>query len=144
MGYPNKLVPMTDVHGQPQQGGYLPAEIWHAYMAAVTEGEACAQFPSPTEPLSYQPFFGKFASTGQSSAKEGLEGEESTKTNKPSTPGEKHTPASEKPSSGGNVEHGQGTPAPRAREPAEPAPTPTEKAPAPPVGGTGGAEPPKH
>ena len=32
MGYPNKRVSMTDVHGEPQQGGYLPAEIWHAYM----------------------------------------------------------------------------------------------------------------
>ena len=64
MGYPNKRVPMTDVHGEPQQGGYLPAEIWHAYMAAVTEGEPCAEFPAPTEQISYQPFFGKFASTG--------------------------------------------------------------------------------
>src|SRR4029077_6806419 len=36
MGYPKQNIPMTDVHGQPQQGGYLPAEIWHTYMAAVT------------------------------------------------------------------------------------------------------------
>jgi penicillin-binding protein 1A len=67
MGYPNKRVSMTDVHGEPQQGGYLPAEIWHAYMAAVTEGQKCAEFPPATEPISYQPFFGKFASTGESS-----------------------------------------------------------------------------
>ena len=33
MGYPNRRVSMTDVHGEPQQGGYLPADIWHAYMA---------------------------------------------------------------------------------------------------------------
>ena len=39
---------MTDVHGEPQQGGYLPAEIWHAYMAAVTEGKPCVPFP-PTK-----------------------------------------------------------------------------------------------
>ena len=37
MGYPNRRVSMTDVHGEPQQGGYLPAEIWHAYMSAVVE-----------------------------------------------------------------------------------------------------------
>jgi penicillin-binding protein 1A len=156
MGYPKKDVPMTNVHGVPQQGGYLPAEIWHAYMAAVTEGEACAQFPSPTEPISYQPFFGKFASTGRSSSSESAESKESEKKNahKKSTPNEHHTPATtERPSGGGNGESGkhsesgesgQGTPAPRAREPVEPAPTPPAKAPAPPVGGTGGAEPPKH
>ena len=39
MGYPNKRLAMTDVHGEPQQGGYLPAEIWHAYMSAVTAGK---------------------------------------------------------------------------------------------------------
>jgi penicillin-binding protein 1A len=133
MGYPKQNVPMTDVHGEPQQGGYLPAEIWHAYMAAVTEGEACTEFPSPTEPISYQPFFGKFASTGQSSVKEGFESEEST--TKKSVPGAKHVPAPEKPAGGAT---------PRVREPAETAPAPTVKAPSPPVGGTGGAEPPKH
>ncbi|HXW58076.1 MAG TPA: transglycosylase domain-containing protein [Solirubrobacteraceae bacterium] len=65
MGYPNKRVSMTDVHGEPQQGGYLPAEIWHDYMAAVTEGKPCVPFPQPKEPLSYAPFFGKFATTGR-------------------------------------------------------------------------------
>jgi penicillin-binding protein 1A len=64
MGYPNKRVPMTDVHGEPQQGGYLPAEIWHAYMAAVTEGQPCAEFPPSKEAISYEPFYGKYASTG--------------------------------------------------------------------------------
>ena len=65
MGYPNKRVSMTDVHGEPQQGGYLPAEIWHAYMSAVTEGETCVSFSPSKEALSYQPFFGKFATTGE-------------------------------------------------------------------------------
>jgi penicillin-binding protein 1A len=66
MGYPNKRVSMTSVHGQSQQGGYLPAEIWHAYMSAVTEGKPCHDFPSTEESLSYEPFYGKFATTGQS------------------------------------------------------------------------------
>ncbi|HEY5342113.1 MAG TPA: transglycosylase domain-containing protein [Solirubrobacteraceae bacterium] len=65
MGYPNRRVSMTDVHGEPQQGGYLPAEIWHDYMASVTEGQSCIEFPQPKEPISYQPFFGKYASTGR-------------------------------------------------------------------------------
>jgi membrane carboxypeptidase/penicillin-binding protein len=64
MGYPNKRVSMTDVHGEPQQGGYLPAEIWHAYMAAVTEGKPCVEFPPSKEAISYEPFYGKYASTG--------------------------------------------------------------------------------
>jgi penicillin-binding protein 1A len=63
MGYPNKRVSMTDVHGEPQQGGYLPAEIWHDYMASVTEGQKCVEFPPATEPLVYQPFFSKFQTT---------------------------------------------------------------------------------
>jgi penicillin-binding protein 1A len=66
MGYPSREVPMTSVHGEPQQGGRLPADIWHAYMSAVTQGTPCVQFPSPTESLSYTPFFGKYATTGQS------------------------------------------------------------------------------
>jgi penicillin-binding protein 1A len=66
MGYPNKAIPMTDVHGEPQQGGYLPAEIWHDYMAEVV-GQNCVSFSPATEPITYQPFFGKFASTGRGS-----------------------------------------------------------------------------
>jgi penicillin-binding protein 1A len=64
MGYPNRRVSMTDVHGEPQQGGYLPAEIWHAYMAAVTEGQPCVEFPTYKEAISYEPFYGHYASTG--------------------------------------------------------------------------------
>jgi penicillin-binding protein 1A len=65
MGYPNKRVSMTDVHGEPQQGGYLPAEIWHAYMSAVEEGKRCVAFKPSSESISYQPFYGRFATTGQ-------------------------------------------------------------------------------
>jgi penicillin-binding protein 1A len=153
MGYPNKLVPMTDVHGEPQQGGYLPAEIWHAYMAAVTEGQSCTQFPTPTEPISYQPFFGKFATTGQPSTGESTEGKESEKKSGAHKPSERPTQAIEQPSGAGNDEsgkhagkgeNGQGPPAPHVSEPVEPAQAPATKAPTPPVGGTGGAEPPKH
>ncbi|HUA11446.1 MAG TPA: transglycosylase domain-containing protein [Solirubrobacteraceae bacterium] len=60
MGYPNSRVPMTDVQGEPQQGGALPAEIWKTYMEAVVEGQECEQFPQPTEPIEYHPFYGKY------------------------------------------------------------------------------------
>jgi penicillin-binding protein 1A len=84
MGYPNKRVSMTDVHGEPQQGGYLPAEIWHAYMSRVTEGKSCVEFPQPKEAISYQPFYGKYASTGQAQATQEGESESPTPTKKKS------------------------------------------------------------
>jgi penicillin-binding protein 1A len=86
MGYPNKRVSMTDVHGVPQQGGFLPAEIWHAYMAAVTEGKPCAEFPPSKEAISYRPFYGKYASTGEALAAAEARANEhqyQTKPNKP-------------------------------------------------------------
>ncbi len=154
MGYPIKATPMTDVHGEAQQGGYLAAEIWHTYMAAVTEGQPCVQFPSPTEPISYQPFFGKYATTGAASVKTPYEGEQVTSA-KPGTQkkkgaqGESHAPPVEEPGAGpagesekpaGAREPEQRTPAPAIHEPAQPMPKVAE----PRVGGTGGAEPPNR
>ncbi len=60
MGYPNKDTPMTDVHGEAQQGGYLAAEIWHTYMQPVVEGN-CVPLPTSTETIQYKPFLGHFA-----------------------------------------------------------------------------------
>jgi penicillin-binding protein 1A len=101
MGYPNKRIPMTDVHGEPQQGGYLPAEIWHDYMSAVV-GTRCVEFPAPTEPLVYQPFFGKFATTGKAvipSAPTGTAIEPSGKT-KPRHGAKSQTPGGGPPAAG--------------------------------------------
>jgi penicillin-binding protein 1A len=78
MGYPTKRVSMTDVHGEPQQGGYLPAEIWHAYMSSVEEGKTCVSFSPSKESISYEPFYGKFATTGQATAARESENEESS------------------------------------------------------------------
>ncbi len=64
MGYPNRRVSMTSVHGEPQQGGRLPADIWHDYMAAATENHPCAALHTSSTGISYQPFYGKFATTG--------------------------------------------------------------------------------
>ncbi len=94
MGYPNKDISMTDVHGEPQQGGYLPAEIWHTYMSEVV-GSDCVPFPKSSEAISYHPFFGKYASTGK--AVEATTATESgpagtTEKKKPSKPGGGATP----------------------------------------------------
>jgi penicillin-binding protein 1A len=126
MGYPNKRVSMTDVHGEPQQGGYLPAEIWHAYMAAVTEGKSCQSFRAPSESISYQPFFGKFATTGR------IESSQSGEASRPSEGPAKNTYHH---AGGGHSGHGEsrgghaggggsphsGTPTPRVKAPAAPA-----------------------
>jgi penicillin-binding protein 1A len=158
MGYPKSLVPMTDVHGEPQQGGYLPAEIWHAYMAAVTEGQSCTPFPQPKESLSFAPFYGKFSGTGESSA--GSSSEE-----RPGAGHSRHGRVSpehaESPAGGGShgAGRGRGTGEPGAGEHAQPRAAgpgahgggtggPVEhRAPGEPVahaGPTGGAEPPGH
>ncbi|MGN6373791.1 MAG: hypothetical protein ACTHM1_12535, partial [Solirubrobacteraceae bacterium] len=142
MGYPKSLVPMTDVHGEPQQGGYLPAEIWHTYMAAVTESQPCAQFEKAKEEISYSPFYGKFASTGASSSTSSSAEESSGATST-----EHHS-----------SEHGEApagahhvTPQSHAPPPEPHAPAPATEPPAPPSGGAGphgpaagGVAPPGH
>jgi hypothetical protein len=133
---------MTDVHGEPQQGGYLPAEIWHAYMAAVTEGQKCSEFPPPTEPLVYQPFFGKYESAGRSSqanenSEESFGGKESKREKKilekaklPHTTGPGQggggvgSAGGGGNGGGGNGNSGTGTPAPNAGGPSEEPATP--------------------
>jgi penicillin-binding protein 1A len=137
MGYPNKRVSMTDVHGEPQQGGYLPAEIWHAYMAAVTEGKPCVPFRQPHEAISYAPFFGKYATTGQSEASFGERGPASEA---PVARGRQHAAQRGRPGGGRALQHGEEHAAPHAA-PVTPAPVPPEPrhGSGPPVGRTGGA-----
>jgi penicillin-binding protein 1A len=117
MGYPNRRVSMTDVHGEPQQGGFLPAEIWHAYMTPVTEGHSCAPLHESNTGIEFKPFYGHYATTGQAIASQ----EEALESSKPTKPKTKHGPK----------------PAPQAAPKGPPSP-PTE---APSVEQTGGAAP---
>jgi penicillin-binding protein 1A len=152
MGYPNRRVPMTDVHGEPQQGGALPAVIWKTYMGAVTEDQPCAPLNQSSAGIEYRPFYGKYATTGRTQL----------------TPQLEFGPAAERPakrlphSTGG---HGQGNrhseravievqeapapkseqpPAPKAQVPAAPSPEPApsrepaQPAPSPSTGGPAG------
>jgi penicillin-binding protein 1A len=140
MGYPNKRVSMTDVHGEPQQGGYLPAEIWHDYMAAVTEGQSCVQFPAPKEAISYQPFFGKFATTGES-----LQSTQSSSETPETKPAKKHARSHGAPRTPAHEEAPEAheAPAPPSHTPSEPTTRPPVEthAPTPQPAPTGGAEP---
>ena len=127
MGYPNRRVSMTSVHGEPQQGGALPAEIWHAYMGAVTENQSCATFPQSIEPPSYQPFYGHYATTGQAQA--GEEAQAAEQGAKKQQKGAGRTPKATTPGGGG-------------RTPSEaPRPTPPPPPPEPTVRKNGGASP---
>ena len=136
MGYPNKRVSMTDVHGEPQQGGYLPAEIWHAYMAAVTEGKPCVSFPPSKEAISYEPFYGKYASTGLAqAAQEAASSPEHPAKKRP----QKHAAPTEPGAGHPNVPTEPPSPAPPARTPSGPAKHPAPEGPN--VKQTGGAAP---
>jgi penicillin-binding protein 1A len=86
MGYPNHRVSMTDVHGEVQQGGRLPAEIWHAYMGPATEGHPCAALHTDSAGITYQPFYGHYATTGRVEA-------EAKEAKKPKKHGHSHGPA---------------------------------------------------
>jgi membrane peptidoglycan carboxypeptidase len=142
MGYPNKRVSMTSVHGQPQQGGYLPADIWHAYMSSVTEGTPCVPFHQPSESISYKPFYGNYATTGRGESGQSGEAREFQGP---------EPPAPSNPLRGGARPHrnreGAGPHAPPGEPPTEaPGATPPAGAPTPPAanetpqqaGGAGG------
>jgi penicillin-binding protein 1A len=139
MGYPNKRVAMTDVHGEPQQGGALPAEIWHAYMSAVTEGTPCAPLHESSEGISYQPFYGKYAATGQAQAPENEFGS----TEHGATTGSNRSGGSPaNPGKGGAHGNGNGpSELPQRGAGAPPGPTSPRGGGEPTVGGTGGAGP---
>jgi penicillin-binding protein 1A len=68
MGYPNANISMDDVHGQPQFGGLLPAQIWHNFMSTIV-APPCAPLPNPADtPMTYVPFSGHFQQLGLASA----------------------------------------------------------------------------
>ena len=140
MGYPKHDVSMTDVHGEPQQGGFLPAEIWHTYMQPVTEGHPCAPLDESNAGIVYQPFFGHFATTGESAAPLGESAAPTVA--KPRHGHHAAAPGAGPAEPGGRGEPGAGE-APRESHPAEPEaapkPAPAEPQGEPTPGGGGGA-----
>ncbi|MGH2855335.1 MAG: transglycosylase domain-containing protein [Solirubrobacteraceae bacterium] len=132
MGYPKRDVPMTDVHGEAQQGGALPAVIWHDYMDPVV-GTHCVPFPQPTEPLTYQPFFGHYATTGEAAAPSAEA--ETSPTPKATGHKTRHTPGAATPGAGRETPGGGAEPHAGGGSPQE---TPAEPAGG---GGPGGGPP---
>jgi penicillin-binding protein 1A len=147
MGYPKRDIPMTDVHGEPQQGAFLTAEIWHTYMDPVV-GHHCVEFPQPTEPLVYRPFFGKYATLDQSAVPgTGLEASPGAGAGSPTAHGKSHrgkeaAPGKSKEAPAGGVEPRVGGGATTEETPVEPAApnhASTEPAAGTPAAGTPGA-----
>ena len=63
VGYPDAQVSMEATRIGSVAGGTWPAMIWHDFMTTA-KGDNCDDFPPPTEPAEFSPFFGKYASTG--------------------------------------------------------------------------------
>jgi penicillin-binding protein 1A len=49
VGYPDRQVPMTDVHGTRVTGGSFPAVIWQRFMEPAHEGLEAREFPAPPD-----------------------------------------------------------------------------------------------
>jgi len=60
IGYPDTHVEMRSVHGISVAGGTFPAMIWHDFMNVAHRG-FCDDFPQPTTPVQFSPFYGKYA-----------------------------------------------------------------------------------
>lgn len=68
VGFPNSTISMNDVNGLgPGFGGTLAAPIWHDYMLNATGGY-CGDFSQPASYFHGTAFFGRFATTGNSSS----------------------------------------------------------------------------
>ena len=63
VGYPKAQISMEATRIGSVAGGTWPAMIWHDFMITA-KGDDCDDFPAPTEPAQFSPFFGKYATTG--------------------------------------------------------------------------------
>jgi penicillin-binding protein 1A len=65
VGYPeSNEIEMTSVHGTTVYGGTFPAEIWHSVYAGAEI--PCEEFSRPKHPITWAPFYGRFARGGPS------------------------------------------------------------------------------
>jgi penicillin-binding protein 1A len=63
VGFPDANVSMEATRIGSVAGGTWPAMIWHDFMITA-KGDECDDFPLPSEPAEFSPFFGEYASTG--------------------------------------------------------------------------------
>ena len=86
VGYPDAQVSMEATRIGSVAGGTWPARIWHDFMLTA-HGENCDDFPEPTEPAEFSPFFGKYANTGSAETDEFYDPSETE-----TTPDDKYDP----------------------------------------------------
>jgi len=60
IGYPDKQIPMTNVHGGSVWGGGFPATIWKNFMLVATEDMPVEDFPKPKEYIQFKKFNGRY------------------------------------------------------------------------------------
>jgi len=90
VGYPAALKEMRGVHGIDVAGGTFPASIWGNFMREVRPG--CRGFSGPSNPVSFQPFYGKYSSQGPAQSESPGETASGTGTGTTSTPGSYSAP----------------------------------------------------
>lgn len=61
VGYPDAGIAMPGA-----QGGTHAAPVWYAYMVNAHGGD-CSDFPQPSQPAEFEPFFGKYTASGYTS-----------------------------------------------------------------------------
>ena len=59
VGYPNRLIPMTDVRGIRVAGGTFPAAIWGRFMRPATARLEPLAWPEPTSTVEWDPSWGE-------------------------------------------------------------------------------------
>ena len=133
MGYPQANISMLDVHGQPQFGGLLPAQIWHNFMVGVAT-PPCAQLVDPASvPMTYVPFSGHYEQLGLTMKAPASTGPAGTA----SPAGPKHHNGGAKAQRGQTAPSGPGRPAtgapPKSTPPANQPPASTPPASTPPT-----------
>jgi penicillin-binding protein 1A len=62
VGYPDRAISMTNVHGIKVAGATFPAQLWHDYMA-VAKGGFCGTFPKPSERPDLHPYCARMTAT---------------------------------------------------------------------------------
>jgi penicillin-binding protein 1A len=64
VGYPNAQISMSNVHGITVAGGTFPATIWGLFMRAAFGGNPPGDWPTPRNPVVWQPFDGQYQFVG--------------------------------------------------------------------------------
>ncbi len=60
IGYPDKQIPMTDVHGTSVWGSGFPVDIWKSFMLTAEQGLPVRDFPQPKDQIAFKKLTGQY------------------------------------------------------------------------------------